>query len=643
MKPPLLPLLTLAAGLAAGFALGRFSAAVGTSQPGVCAGGGPSASGEPPAFSPGATRPGAEAAPGAPVLRQPLSAAELVRSLQNGRNAEDPGFAELQQRLSQADLPVLIRELSQMPGSPARTAALQLALQSLADKDPAAAWRAALALPGPVQQRAALLTVAALAVSRDPKMVFGWAAELGDPALRTQIQSSALHAAATINPRLALDLALSLPGDRSGRGTDGSGLIGTIFSEWANRDLEGAAAALRKLDTGLAAQALEVVASALAQKDAEAAWRLVRDFNPEPGRPPGADPRQMVIAQWAQTDPQAALQAAHSIPEAGARSKAIAEAIQVWAGNSPEAAFGYAITLADSQARANALLTFILNKFIPPAKLLPAVLERFPPGDQYDFAVSSLFDGWADEDPRAAAAALSALPPGRALANSAARVAAVWMASARDRSEVFRWIETLPPGQARSAAIANAFGVWAEEDPAAAARGLAALSGDRREAQAVIASSWARRDPRSALRWAAALPEPGGRDAAVERVIRAWAQESPEAAAAALPSVPPETRRKAMEAVASSWASRDLEGAARWLDRQPNGPDKDDALRSFSAKLAGYDPRSALSWAALISDPGARARQTERVAREWLRAEPAAAAAWIRANLPEETRRKLLK
>lgn len=637
MKAPLLPLLTLAAGLAAGFALGRLSAPAGNSQTASAAGSGPSASAS------SASRPGAKSAPGAPASRQPPSAEELVRALQNGRNPEDPGFAGLQQRLRQADLPALIGELSRMPGSSGRSAALQLALDTLAAKDPAAAWSAALALQGPHQQRTALLTVASLAASKDPKQVLRWAAELRDSALRAQIQSAAVSSAAMTNPRLALDLALSLPAARSGPGNPGGFLISSIFSQWARSDPEAAAAALRGLEPGLAAQALGAAASALVQKDAQAAWRLVRDFNPALSRPRWGDPRQMVIAQWAQTDPQAALEAAQSIPEAGVRSNAIANAIQTWAGNNPEAALGFAITLADSQARANALLTFTHNQFLRPEKLLPVILEHFPPGDNYAMAVSSLFSRWAAEDPRAAAAALSALPPGRALTNSASEIASAWMASARNPSEVLRWLETLPPGQTRSAAISNAFRAWAEQDPAAAARGLAALTVGRGEAQAAIASSWARSDPQSALRWAAALPQPGERNTSIERVIGAWAQESPEAAAAALPSLPPETRRKAMEAVINSWASRDLEAAAGWLEAQPNGPDKDGALQRLSSKLAAEDPRSALAWVFLIADPGARARQTERVAREWLRFEPAAAAAWIRANLPEETRNKLLK
>jgi hypothetical protein len=107
----------------------------------------------------------------------------------------------------------------------------------------------------------------------------------------------------------------------------------------------------------------------------------------------------------------------------------------------------------------------------------------------------------------------------------------------------------------------------------------------------------------------------------------------------------PESERAApMENVIGSWASKDSESAATWLDKQPAGPSKDGALRSLSRKIAQEDPEAALTWVAGISDPKQRAQQTENIARDWIRQDPATAKAWISTSkLPEDIRNKLLK
>jgi hypothetical protein len=119
---------------------------------------------------------------------------------------------------------------------------------------------------------------------------------------------------------------------------------------------------------------------------------------------------------------------------------------------------------------------------------------------------------------------------------------------------------------------------------------------------------------------------------------------SPAAAAKYVDAMPESERASVMQTVVSSWASKDSESAAAWLDKQPAGPSKDGALRSLSRQIAKEDPEAALTWVAGITDEKDRMRQTESIARDWIRQDPNTAKAWISTSkLPENIRNNLLK
>jgi hypothetical protein len=99
-----------------------------------------------------------------------------------------------------------------------------------------------------------------------------------------------------------------------------------------------------------------------------------------------------------------------------------------------------------------------------------------------------------------------------------------------------------------------------------------------------------------------------------------------------------------MQSVVNSWASKDTEAAAAWLDRQPSGTSKNAALVPLARRIAQEDPEAALTWIAGITDEKQRLQQTENLARDWVRQNPAAARQWIaNSKLPQDVRTRLLK
>jgi hypothetical protein len=111
-----------------------------------------------------------------------------------------------------------------------------------------------------------------------------------------------------------------------------------------------------------------------------------------------------------------------------------------------------------------------------------------------------------------------------------------------------------------------------------------------------------------------------------------WAQQLP----------PSPGREEAWQQVFSEWARKDPTASSQELLRIPAGPQRDNAVHSFAGSLVRENPQDAMTWAAAIGDPGLRLETQIDVARKWNESSPAAAQAWIVANLPPEARVKAL-
>jgi hypothetical protein len=69
----------------------------------------------------------------------------------------------------------------------------------------------------------------------------------------------------------------------------------------------------------------------------------------------------------------------------------------------------------------------------------------------------------------------------------------------------------------------------------------------------------------------------------------------------------------------------------------PASEAKDGAVSDFARVIVREDPKSAVTWAASISDPERRERALVRTAQEWHQQDAAAASAWAQSSgLSEE-------
>lgn len=580
-----------------------------------------------------------------PPAVRPITAAQLSSELSNLQLFENFGaslrtLADLQERIRASDVGLLANEFCK--SNTAQKGAMSvlgsyLVLEALAEKDPQQAWQLATSVaPGPARNNAIMGVIGEL-VRNDPDRTLAMIAALPDAELRRNGRAAAIGALAATDPARAFSLAAAEPA------SEGSMTMMSVLSRWVRADPEAAKAAVGSVHGSAGDKMRHHLVIILGQDDPAAAWEYARQMPLTAEN----DPRTSVIAQWAETDPRAALDAALTIQESSKRNDAVGTAVGAWGKSDFNAALAYATAVGDSGMRAKILSQLSRQSHDDPQKMLNVLLEHMPPGESFASSVDRVVTSWAKDDPSAAAAAVLALPAGATLSRVTHGFASSWLSNGGAPDEILRWAGRLPQGEAQERAYAGLFSAWSKKDPQSAVQAISRLSGPaKREAMESLADSWSRLSPDDTLRWAtsSAASTPNERNSLIATTIRNMADGSPEKAAAAVASLPQAHRAEAMKSLINQWSAKDMPAAAQWLDKQPAGEAKDASLRTLADKIANDDPQSALSWVANISDTRKKLSAMEQVARQWMRNDPTAARAWIAASpLPPEAREKLMK
>jgi hypothetical protein len=122
------------------------------------------------------------------------------------------------------------------------------------------------------------------------------------------------------------------------------------------------------------------------------------------------------------------------------------------------------------------------------------------------------------------------------------------------------------------------------------------------------------------------------------RLLQAWAELDPQAAAASLESagLPPV---EACPLLAGAWARQDLEGARVWVGSLATGESRDRALLALGGEAALRDPRLAIEILGDLEDSPQATGILTQAAATWTATEPEAAADWAR-SLEDPARRE---
>lgn len=257
----------------------------------------------------------------------------------------------------------------------------------------------------------------------------------------------------------------------------------------------------------------------------------------------------MLLEKWTKVDPKAAIAYASNgnrgNDDRGSSSSIV---LRAWARTSPDEALAWAEAngKGNNPQDGNWALTSVLQQLartnVDRALEVAStqVLSRAR-GRMMETLVGELV-GQRGED--AARTAILALPAGSFRDNMTAQIAGRLANS--DGPGTAEWVMTLPPGEARSRALAEVVNQWTEDDPTAAGTFLTRLpvSPETDSSRERYAFNVLRADPEGALAWANTISNDEQRNRAIENLIRGWMRRDADGARTYLAQsqLPPEMK-----------------------------------------------------------------------------------------------------
>ena len=426
--------------------------------------------------------------------------------------------------------------------------------------------------------------------------------------------------------------------------------LGNAFTILAEGDLSSAIKAAQSVDGGNRDEALFGVAKVWGKSDLKGAIAWARTL------PDGTDRDEVIrgaLLGRAAIDPGSALDAVEEVPAGGRHA------------------------YAASTTGARVLQEAAKADFDATVQWLAAHPGRLGREDLYGLAypVTDRMNAGVEEflNARVADGSLSALVP--AIDNS------LLNAASGQRAAVWEWLKTQPISEATKSIRAEVLSSSAWQDPELALQLVNDLprteagdaevkelarclynGGDRlhrfeqlmkqapeRLQQPLVEQAFDSLyggymdDPARWISRLSLLPE-SSRPRATEELARAWAQQTPEEAAAWEASLPSgDGRNRAAGSIASEWGRQDPLGAGEWVLSLPAGTERDQAAAGMVLALANQTPQQAWHWAMSIGDDLQRKEAAARAANAMAQRDPAQARQWIDASpFTAETKADLL-
>ncbi len=411
-----------------------------------------------------------------------------------------------------------------------------------AEKDPRAAAAAALAIPNAQERRSALYSLAMQWAMADPQAAWDWGSGLE----RVSDQNAVL-----------------------------GNIVGVVVG---NGDTSQAIAFLEAMPPGQGRrQALEQIASSLANSDPAQAYELVRS---QALTIQEEQAFSSILGRWARTEPARAFQIAlDELDPGNARNSALQSVLNEVANRDTALALEMLGKLDEGvlrQASYSVARTLARND----RGAAIAWAETLPDGDHKQNAFSSILSEWAREAPEEASAY------GLEIADENLRRRALGNALSQwghdDAVAAMNWaVKHLGKEDQENLIPGSLLGTWANQDPKRAAAWVSALPEGRLREQSVtnLVSTWANQDLVAAGEWLKRLPSGEGRDRAAEQYASRVFDTDPEAALAWAESIGNESNRLGqMESLARRYLNHSPERARRWIARSSLPPEKQAAL-----------------------------------------------------------------
>ncbi len=157
-----------------------------------------------------------------------------------------------------------------------------------------------------------------------------------------------------------------------------------------------------------------------------------------------------------------------------------------------------------------------------------------------------------------------------------------------------------------------------------------------------LVGSWMMTDADGATKWLSTLPADEKKPLVATAGSTLMFMNPEKGAELQLQSVEEKDLPQTYSRIAMQWANRDPQAAGDWLNKQPQGPQLDEARRSFAVAVAGRDAAGAFDWVKAIQDESKQLDGYRAVYKSLSTKNPASAdAALDGAGLPPEIAAKV--
>ncbi len=174
-------------------------------------------------------------------------------------------------------------------------------------------------------------------------------------------------------------------------------ITGDVFQQMATADLSGALTRAQALtDPSLRYQALRGALGVMAETDPAGALQAAANT----GNLGNGEPlSQMIYRQWSTTDPAAAAAAATQDPNAGGGWRSpLSEVLRNWADQDPQGALNYALAIADPGTQTRSVGEIVRHWSEQDATAAASSINAIPPGTARDAAAAALASAVASSD-----------------------------------------------------------------------------------------------------------------------------------------------------------------------------------------------------------------------------------------------------
>jgi|GEM_PF-1033329 len=147
-----------------------------------------------------------------------------------------------------------------------------------------------------------------------------------------------------------------------------------------------------------------------------------------------------------------------------------------------------------------------------------------------------------------------------------------------------------------------------------------------------VVSQWAMTDADAAVKWIHSLPadeQKPMRDSASNMIMM---MQPAKGADLMMEGAEEKDKPQLYDRVVGQWAWQDSKAAGEWLSKQPQGPELDNARRTYAVAVSQKDPSAAMDWAKSVQNPEQRTQSVEQIYQTWRGKDAAAADAALDAS-----------